>query len=98
MALGQMDFKTISVDGPATIYEASALRERLREALAEEKNLRIDLEGSGRWDLAGFQLLVSSVRTGQSLGLTVQIVGIPLVCSEVADRSGLADWLRAVSI
>ena len=97
MALDQREFKTIVLEGPATIYEASALRETLREAMAEGKDLRIDLGESGRWDLAGLQLLVASVKTGQSEGRAVRLLRVPKVCSEIADRSGLADWLRAVS-
>ena len=64
MAVERPDFKTISFEGPATIYEVSAHRETLREALAEGKNLRIDLGDSGKWDLAGLQLLISCVKTG----------------------------------
>jgi ABC-type transporter Mla MlaB component len=97
MALDQGEFKTITVEGPATIYEAAALRETLREALAQGTDLRIDLGESGRWDLAGLQLLISAVNTGQSQGRTVRFLRVPKVCAEIADRSGLADWLHAVS-
>jgi len=97
MAVGQPQFKTIALEGPATIYEALALRVRLREAMAEGKDLRIDLGQSGRWDLAGLQLLISCVKTGQSKGRIVRLLRVPKVCAEIADRSGLADWLRSVS-
>ena len=97
MAVDQPEFKTITLEGPTTIYEASALRETLREAMAEGKDLRIDLGESGRWDLAGLQLLISCVKTGQSKGRTVRLLRVPKVCAEIADRSGLSDWLRTVS-
>jgi len=97
MALDQREFKTIALEGAATIYEASALRETLREALADGKDLRIDLGESGRWDLAGLQLLISTVKTGQSHGRTVRLLRVPKVCAEIADRSGLSDWLRTVA-
>jgi ABC-type transporter Mla MlaB component len=97
MAVDRPDLKTISLAGPATIYEVSALRESLREALADGRDLRIDLGDSGKWDLAGLQLLVSCVRTGQSQGRTVRIARVSRVCAEIAERSGLAEWLDTVA-
>ena len=96
MAVERSDLKTISFEGPTTIYEVSARRETLRAALAEGKNLRIDLGDSGKWDLAGLQLLISCVKTGLALGRTVRIARTPDVCVEIAERCGLADWLRSV--
>ena len=97
MAVERPDLKTIAFEGPATIYEVSAHRETLREALAEGKNLRIDLGDSGKWDLAGLQLLISCVQTAASHGLKVRLARVPNVCTEIAERSGLSDWLNAVS-
>jgi ABC-type transporter Mla MlaB component len=99
MAVDRSDLriKTLALEGPATIYEATALRDTLREALAEGTDLRIDLGESGKWDLAGLQLLISCVRTGQSQGQAVRLARIPRVCVEVAERSGLADWLDSVA-
>jgi ABC-type transporter Mla MlaB component len=88
---------TVSVKGPATIYEASALRDTLREALIEGKNLRIDLADTGKWDLAGIQVLVSCVNTGERQGQTVRLTGVPKVCAEIASRSGLSVWLDALA-
>ena len=97
MAVERSDLKTISFEGPATIYEASAHRDALLEALAEGKDLRIDLGDSGKWDLAGFQLLISCVKTAERQGQTVRLARVPRVCSEIAERSGLSAWLDAVS-
>jgi ABC-type transporter Mla MlaB component len=97
MAGERPDLKTIAIDGPATIYEVSALRERLLSALTEEKDLRIDLSRSGKWDLAGLQLLISCVRTAESRGRSVRVTKVPKVCVEIAERSGLARWLDAVA-
>ncbi len=66
MADERPDLKRIALGGPATIYEVSAHRETLREALDEGKNLRIDLGDSGKWDLAGLQLLISCVKTAEA--------------------------------
>jgi ABC-type transporter Mla MlaB component len=97
MAVDRPDFETIALEGPATIYEVSALRESLRTALSQGRDLRIDLGETGKWDLAGLQLLISCVKTGLAQGRTVRVVRIPHVCVEIAERSGLADWLRSVT-
>jgi ABC-type transporter Mla MlaB component len=97
MAADRPEFKTIAVEGPATIYEVSALRESFHQALAAGTDFRIDLRDSGKWDLAGLQLLISCVRTGESLGGSVRLTGVSAACAEVAERSGLTDWLGSVS-
>ncbi len=97
MAVERPDLRTIAFEGPATIYEASAHRETLREALAEGKNLRIDLGASGKWDLAGLQVLISCVQTAERQSLTVRLARIPRACAEIAERSGLSAWLDALS-
>ena len=84
----------VGLEGPATIYEVSALREILREALATGNDFRIDLGDTGKWDLAGLQLLISCVRTGQSRGQIVRLFRIPEVCAEIAERSGLRTGSR----
>jgi ABC-type transporter Mla MlaB component len=91
------NLKTIAIDGPVTIYDVSSLRDTLQSELAEEKDLRIDLGGSGKWDLAGLQLLISCVRTAESLGRKVRVARIPKVCVEIAERSGLSQWLNQVA-
>src|SRR5438034_11542960 len=88
--------RTIVLTGPITVYEVSTVRETLRAALAEGKPLRIDLSDSGPWDLAGLQLLISCVKTGRDHNQVVRLVNTPRVCGELAERSGLAEWLRSV--
>lgn len=90
--------RTLVLSGAVTLYESSEVRETLIAALAERKDLRIDLETSGPWDIAGLQLLVSVVATGRRAGQSVRLVHVPGVCREVAERSGLTDWLAGVSI
>ncbi len=96
MAAERLESKTILLTGPITLYEVSAVRETLRMALAEGNRLRIDLRNSGPWDLAGLQLLISCVRTARDRDRTVRLVNIPGVCAEIAERSGLSDWLLSV--
>jgi ABC-type transporter Mla MlaB component len=81
------------LSGPVTLYESAEIRESFLTALAEGKDLRIDLETSGPWDVAGLQLLVSVIATGQKAGQTVRLAQVPSGCREIAERSGLGGWL-----
>ena len=93
MASDETSATTVTLSGPATIYESSEVRDTFLTALTEGNNVRIDLETSGPWDLSGLQLLVSVVTTGHKAGLSVRLVNVPGVCREIAERSGLAGWL-----
>jgi ABC-type transporter Mla MlaB component len=97
MSVDHPDLKTVVIEGPATLYEATALRDLLREAVADGKDLQIDLGDSGKWDLAGLQLLISCVRTAESEGRHVRLSRIPKICTDIAERSGLAQWLEGVA-
>jgi ABC-type transporter Mla MlaB component len=97
MAVEPVDEKTILLTGPITLYEVSAVREILRAALAEGRALKIDLRDSGPWDVAGLQLLISGVKTGQNQNQLVRLVNVPRVCAEMAERSGLTEWLNSVT-
>lgn len=88
---------TVQLTGPATIYEAVEVRETLQTAIAEGHDVRLNLETSGPWDLAGLQLLISAVASGHKAGRSVRFVQVPRVCTEIAGRSGLGDWLRGVA-
>jgi ABC-type transporter Mla MlaB component len=97
MSLGDLGFHTVALSGPATLYELSELRETLLSAFSEGKDLRIDLETSGPWDLSALQLLISATTSGRKAGQSVRLVNVPRVCAEIAERSGLSDWLNAVT-
>lgn len=86
--------RTVALSGPATIYESAALREALLAALAECNDLRIDLEATGPWDVAGLQLLISTVAAGRRSGLSIRLANIPQGCLEIARRAGLSEWLH----
>jgi anti-anti-sigma regulatory factor len=96
MAVEPTDAKTIQLTGPITIYEVSAVRESLRVALIEGKRVRIDLGESGPWDLAGVQLLVSCVKSARNRGVEARLSNVPKICVDIAERSGLTDWLISV--
>lgn len=94
MSLDSSEDHSIALAGPVTLYESSEVREMLIAALSEARALRVDLETSGPWDLAGLQLLVSAVASGQRQGVPVRLVNVPGVCREIAERSGLGQWLQ----
>ena len=96
MAGEQREVKTILLTGPITLYEVSAVRESLSVALADGKSLRIDLSDSGPWDLAGLQLIVSCVNTARNRDREARLINVPKPCVEIAERSGLSEWLRKV--
>lgn len=87
------DVNTVVLSGPVTLYETSEVREALLAALADGRPVRLNLETSGPWDLAGLQLLVAAVASGRKLGRSVKLVTVPGVCRAIAERSGLGDWL-----
>lgn len=90
------EVKTVGLDGPVTIYEVAGLREAFREALSEGVNLRVELDESTKWDLAGLQLLVSCVRTAHAEGRSMFLAKVPRSCVEAAERAGLSGWLESV--
>jgi hypothetical protein len=84
---------TVMLSGPMTLYESSEIRDHLRSALGSGPGLRLDLETTGPWDLAGLQLMVSAVASGRKAGVAVRFDHVPRVCAEIAGRCGLGDWL-----
>jgi ABC-type transporter Mla MlaB component len=84
---------TVALTGPVTLGEAPRWREALIAAMAEAKPVRIDLESSGPWDLAGLQLLISAVATGRRSGQAVRLAHAPRGLLAIADQAGVADRL-----
>jgi ABC-type transporter Mla MlaB component len=96
MAVEPVEEQTILLTGPITLYEVATVRETLRAALVEGRPFRIDLKDSGPWDIAGLQLLISCVRSGQHQDQAVRLVNPPRGCLDLAERSGLIEWLHSV--
>ena len=88
------DGNLVQLSGPLTLYESNDIRELLIAALAIDGDLILDLETSGPWDLAGLQLLLASDISVRKAGHAVRFVQVPKVCVEIAERSGVSDWLR----
>ena len=97
MSTVKPDREEFVLSGPVTLYESAEVRDRLLTATQGDRDLAIDLETSGPWDLAGLQLLIAAVATGRKSTLGVRFVNVPRVCVDVADRAALGDWLRAHS-
>ena len=88
----------VKLSGPVTLYETADVRETLLAALAVGKDmLQVNLDDAGPWDVAGLQLLIAAVASGHKAGLSVRFAHVPGVCREVAERSGLLDWLADAS-
>ena len=92
-----MPIKTVGLDGPVTIYEVAGLKEAFCKALAEAVDLRVELDESTKWDLAGLQLLVSCVKTVRAEGRRLTLAKVPRACVEAAERAGLSAWLESVT-
>jgi ABC-type transporter Mla MlaB component len=97
MSADALGAHTVSLSGPVTLYESSQVRDTLLAAVEEGKDLRVNLEASGPWDLAGIQLLIAAVASGRKAGHAVRFEHVPGVCREVAERSGLLPWLTEVA-
>ena len=97
MSTDEIGPNPVTLSGPVTLYESSEVRDHLLAALEDGKDLRINLEASGPWDVAGLQLLIATVASARKLGLDVRLGQVPGVCREVAERSGLGNWLAGVT-
>lgn len=86
--------QSMSVSGPMTIYEATDWREQFLAAITPGTTLNVDLHTAGPWDLAGLQLLLSLVRTGEQRDCPVKFRLVPSTCREIARRAGLVQWLN----
>jgi ABC-type transporter Mla MlaB component len=88
---------TVVVTGPLTRDEVARWQEAFAEGLARGRGLRIDLAGSGPWDLAGVQLLLATIASGKRAGWPVILARVPDVLTAVAKRAGLLDRLAAIT-
>ncbi len=88
---------TVEVTGPVTRAEATRWRDTLSEGLPRGRGLRIDLAGSGPWDLAGVQLLLATVASGRRAGRSISLARVPDVLKVVAERAALLDRLAAIT-
>lgn len=85
---------TLEIAGPVTLEESPRWRTLLLNALGQEKDLRIDLAESGPWDLAGLQLVIAVLASGDRSGQNVRLTRVPRVFATIAERAGLTEHLE----
>jgi ABC-type transporter Mla MlaB component len=88
---------TVDVTGPVTRAEAARWRDAFAADLSRGQGLRIELAGSGPWDVAGVQLLIAAIASGQRSGCPVVLARVPDVLMAVAERAGLRERLAAIT-
>jgi ABC-type transporter Mla MlaB component len=88
---------TIAVTGPVTRAEVARWRGAFADALSQRQCLRLDLSASGPWDVAGVQLLLAAIASGQAAGGPISLARVPKVLTAVAERAGLLDPLAAIT-
>ena len=89
---------TVAVTGPVTLAEVARWHDDLSDGLARGQGLRLDLAGSGPWDLAGVQLLLATIASGKRAGRPIVLAHVPNVLMAVAERAGLRDQLAAIAV
>jgi ABC-type transporter Mla MlaB component len=88
---------TVEVTGPVTRAEVARWRDAFSDGLARGQGLRIDLAGSGPWDLSGVQLLIAAIASGKRNGRPIRLARVPNVLAVIAERAGLLDRLAAIT-
>jgi ABC-type transporter Mla MlaB component len=86
---------TLEVNGPVTRAEVDRWRDAFVGGLAAGDGLRLDLSGSGPWDLAGVQLLLAAIVSGERAHRPIALARIPKVLTALAERAGVMDRLAA---
>jgi len=80
----------LAIADDLTIYNATALKQRLIDALHATDRLEIDLSAVAEIDTAGFQLLVLVKREARRLDKEAQIVAHSEAVREVLDFYNMA--------
>lgn len=82
----------VYLDGEITIYQASALKDKLVEVLDDRRELVVDVDKVCEIDTAGVQLLLMVKRQRERLGLGLTLVPHSDAVLEVFDLLGLAGY------
>jgi hypothetical protein len=93
----ERELMTVEVTGPVTLAEAVRWRDAFADGLARGRGLRLDLHGSGPWDLSGVQLLLAAAASGRCVGRPIVLARVPNVLTAIAGRAGLLDRLAAIA-
>lgn len=82
----------VSLAGELTIYQAAAAKDRLLAALAEAREVEMDLAGLAEIDTAGLQLLLLAKREATAAGRSLALTGHSRPVVEILELYGLAAW------
>ena len=80
----------IPVDEPQEVDSASTLAGKLREALLQPGNLRVDLQGAGRIHTAVLQILIAAQRSCASSERSLTISGAAPEMHYLLQMAGLS--------
>jgi ABC-type transporter Mla MlaB component len=83
----------IAITGPMTLAECEAGRTALLAAMVSGGDVRLDLSGSGPWDLAGLQVVLSAVKTARAAGRSLTLLRAPEGFSQVAEKAASIEFL-----
>ena len=75
--------------GDLDIYHVEAARDALRDWLATQSQLRLDLEGVTNCDAAGLQLLLAARHSATVTGKHLQIAGTAVAVQNCCRQLGL---------
>ncbi len=76
-----------------TLAECGPLRLSILTAIAKGGTLRLDLAGSGPWDLAGLQVVLAAVKTVRGQNRTAALDRVPDVFVDLVEKAGCKDFL-----
>lgn len=79
----------IVIEGDMTIFEASALKDKLLQPLAECVEVEVDLAEVGEMDTAGLQLLLLAKHEANNRNATLRFTGHSQAVLEVLDLCNL---------
>ena len=85
----------LCLSGPMNLAECGPARRAIVAAMSRGADLRLDLAGSGPWDLAGLQLVLSAVKTARAEGRTAVLTRVPDGFVQVAKAAGCMEFLDA---
>ncbi len=80
---------TIKISGHLSIYEAADIQNKLLHSLAENNAIDIDLGDVDSCDVAGIQLLISAIKTGEKEEKQITISNISETFQETTRLVGL---------
>jgi ABC-type transporter Mla MlaB component len=88
---------TVAIRGPVTLAEVPRWHQVLLAALEAGQPVQLDLGGSGPWDAAGLQLVLSTITTARRSGVALRLDSLPGVFRAVVEQAGAGTWLGLAS-